>query len=123
MKIAFDIHGTLDTHKVLRTLAQFLTLDVNNVVYIISGPEHDVIAKRLEKLGIDPSRFTIISIVDYLRSKGVKFHMVKSRPFCDEDKWWTSKGDICREQGIELIFDDSIQYEENMPETTTFVLC
>jgi len=123
MKIAFDIHGTLDAEPALRGMADLLAQDANNTIYIISGPRRDRIIRRLRKLGMNPDKFVIVSIVDYLEAKGVEFvDDERGNPFCNEEIWWQSKGDICREYDIEVIIDDSIRYAPNMPATTTFLL-
>jgi len=41
--------------------------------------------------------------------------------WCSEGEWWASKGMICRECGIDLIFDDSYRYKKYMPKSTIFV--
>jgi len=105
-KVAFDIHGALDDDddQMLRKMLEW-SIERGKEVFIISGPPKEQINKELEKLGIDFSNITIISVVEW----------------CSEDEWWASKGMICREYGIDLIFDDSYRYKKYMPESTIFV--
>ena len=126
MNIGFDIHGTLDSSQTLRDFANFLADSPEHTVYIISGPEMDEIVKRLKKIGMDPNRFVLVSIIGYLKADGVKFWKVKvdgeNRLFCDYNTWWGSKGRICKELSISIMFDNQIEYMKDMPETTTFLL-
>ena len=65
----------------------------------------------------------VFSIVDYLMSKGVEMEERKPGHWWASDKdWWGSKGAIAAEEEIDIVIDDSPQYEEYMPEGTTFIL-
>jgi len=122
MKIAFDVHGTLDDDgdKMLRQLMEHLSL--TNDIYIISGPPIEQIKEELDMLDVDYSNITIISVVDFLKSRNVKMEETPKGWFCDDEIWWNSKGMICEEYQIDMMFDDLVQYKRNMPETTKFVL-
>jgi len=122
-KVAFDIHGALDDDddQMLRKMLEW-SIERGKEVFIISGPPKEQINKELEKLGIDFSNITIISVVDWLKQADVKMWQDKKGDWwCSEDEWWASKGMICREYGIDLIFDDSYRYKKYMPESTIFV--
>lgn len=123
-RIAFDIHGTLDhDDDVLLKGILDRCLEIGDKVFIISGPPFIQIIEEVKNLGIDPNRVTIISVVDWLKGKGVKMWMDhKNTWWCEEDDWWSSKGRICSEYKIDMIFDDKVQYLEHMPENTKFVL-
>lgn len=123
MRIAFDIHGTLDDDPlfVLKEIFNSMLM-CGHEVFIISGPPTDQIKKELKALSIPESSVTIISIVDWLLDKKVKMSLdSKGNWWCDEFIWWSSKGNICRNLGIDAIFDDKIEYKANMPETTKFI--
>lgn len=137
MNVAFDVHGTLDNDGdgLLRSILKDFLARWNLVkmdgskskeklyrVFIISGPPKDQIKKELDALEIDYSNITIISVVDYLKRKGYYMWNTSKGWFCNEEVWWKSKGMICEEYGIDMIFDDLIRYKEYMPETTRFVL-
>jgi hypothetical protein len=123
MRIAFDIHGTLDRDRlgILRKLVGSL-LNTNNIIYIISGSPTENIKAMVGLMGIDPKDVIAISVVDYLKSKNVPMHMKGGTWWCDDDIWWKSKGMICAEHEIDVIFDDKIEYKEHMPITTKFIL-
>ncbi len=123
-RIAFDVHGTLDhdADGLLMSILNSCTKDGDDV-YIISGPPTEQVIEEVTALGIDVACITIISVVDWLKANNV--HMWqddKDNWWCDEHSWWASKGEICAEYKIDMIFDDKIQYKKYMPKTTKFVL-
>ena len=123
-RVAFDVHGTLDHDEdnLLRSILDGCLLK-GDEVFIISGPPTDQVTKEIVNLGINPSVVTIISVVDWLKDKGVKMWMDgKKTWWCEEDDWWASKGAICEEYKINMLFDDKVAYLKHMPETTKFVL-
>ncbi len=123
LRIAFDIHGTLDNDPTFVLKKIFIAmLSRGHKIFIISGPPADQIRKELKALGILESSVTIVSIVDWLTEKKVKMSLdSKGNWWCADLIWWSSKGNICRELSIDLIFDDKIEYAKNMPETTKFI--
>ncbi len=123
-RIAFDVHGTLD-HDADGLLMGILNgcIKDKDDVYIISGPPIDQIVKELTSLEIDTAYITIISVVDWLKKNDVyMWQDDKGDWWCDDDDWWSSKGKICAEYGITMMFDDKIKYKRSMPETTKFIL-
>lgn len=123
MRIAFDIHGTLDKDEggILRKLVKSL-LNTNNIIFIISGSPTEGIKARIGLMGINPKDVIVISLVDYLKSKGVPMYMKEGTWWCDDKIWWKSKGMICAEYEIDMIFDDKIEYKDHMPKETKFIL-
>jgi len=128
-KIAFDLHGVLETNttffkKVINALKKF-----GVSIIVVSGPPTTQIISELESLGYTPwyNYFNrIISVVDYLRSIP-NLHMWQDERgnwWTDEPTWWASKGHICKDNKIDLLIDDKIEYfncfEENHP--TKFAL-
>ena len=121
-RIAFDIHGALDDDKdlMLRRILKWAAKEKK--AFIISGPPKDLINKELNNLNIDCSNITVISVVDWLKKSGVyMWQDEKGDWWCSEEEWWASKGMICREYRIDLIFDDSYRYKKYMPKSTIFV--
>ncbi|MBU0958501.1 MAG: hypothetical protein KKB31_01020 [Nanoarchaeota archaeon] len=125
MNIAFDIHGTLDKYKILRDflwlLSRFQHITSNVRVYIISGAPEEQLIKECEELGL-PKKIKIISVVDYLKKKDVEMWQDKNGNWWTfAGEWWPSKGDICREYEIDILFDNDKRYKENIPDSTVFV--
>lgn len=123
-KIAFDIHGTIDSNPKGFKLWMQGMIHLGYKVCIISGPPPFQIRKDLLKFGIlgDIHYHTIYSVVEWLHQQNVPMHMDSNGNWwaSDED-WWNSKGYMCTEFGITDIIDNDIRYAENIPETTRFL--
>lgn len=125
MRIAFDVHGTLDNDPYLVAKEILSSMQrIGHEIFIISGPPVDQIKKEIELLGISPHNVKIISVVDWLQEKGVKMWQDINGNWWSvvESEWWNSKGTICKENYINIIFDDNIKYLQAMPETTKFII-
>jgi len=122
MRMAFDIHGTLDESHILRNFVRGLDSGSDHQIFIISGPPHEQIAEELVQLGIVVDKYQILSVVDYLKNRGTAMWLDENGWWCDEEIWWESKGLICRDYHISMIFDDKIRYKRHMPHFTKFVL-
>jgi hypothetical protein len=112
MRIAFDLHGVLDTYpKIFKPMLKMLK-KINIIVYVISGPEVDNITAELKKLGYDDLVCYIYSVVAELKEDGVNFTYDKNGdPWCDDETWWDAKAKICKKHKIDILVDDSIKYE------------
>ena len=124
LNVAFDIHGALDNdpNKVLYEILYSMWKRGNDI-FIISGPPYKQIEEELIELEIEDYLLKIISVVDHLKSKGVPMWQDENKNWwCDPEPWWASKGMICSEYKIDLIFDDKIEYKHFMPERTKFIL-
>jgi len=131
MKVAFDVHGTIDDASFISksTMRMMLKIfmDSGLDIYIISGPPEEQIHKELKKLGyIEGTHFhydNVFSVVDFIRfNTDVKMTQdEKGYWWCDETFWWDSKGIICEKFGIDIMFDNDIRYKKNMPHITKFI--
>ena len=123
MRIAFDIHGTLDDDPLFVLKEIFNSMLIcDHEIFIISGPPMEQIKGEIRDLGILENSVQIVSIVGWLQMQQIPMKQDSNGNWwCDEETWWNSKGDICRELGIDAIFDDKIEYKANMPETTQFI--
>ena len=122
--IAFDIHGTLnrDPDGLLMGILDGCFKNKDKV-FIISGPPTEQVIEEIVNLGINPAHVIIISVVDWLKENDVyMWQDDKGDWWCDDYDWWASKGKICAEYKIDMIFDDKFEYQKHMPETTKFVL-
>jgi len=116
-KIAFDVHGVLDTHlRELKPMIRMLDI-LGYEIHIISGPSKVQIMKRLKNFGYNEDNFFIYpssrvhSVVNFLEEDGVKFEYKDGNPWTDEQTWWTSKARICKSFDIDYLVDDSLQYK------------
>ena len=111
MRFAFDVHGVLDTHEEYRDLMRQLH-EAGNEIYIISGQPLD----REMQLFLDVYDLTkwhhyYFGIESYLLEEGV--HAPEERPdgkFWPDEIWDPVKAQICKDEGIDMIFDDSPTY-------------
>jgi len=136
MKIGMDLHGVLDgmlCTKVRSSEKSALWLlfvrqmvHSGHEVHLISGPTRSQIIGELVELNIDSNEFTdIFSVVDYLKDHGAKMWQDppdSGRWFTDDSVWWATKGEIAKDLELDIMFDDSQQYAEAMPENVKFVL-
>lgn len=118
----FDLHGIIDTDpsgykQLFRQLR-----DCGHKVFIISGPRKHQLKNELRKLGISKGRDydELFSVVDFLKSKGVKMKQDDNGNWWTGDiDWWSSKAQICRINGVDFMFDDTYTYKQFFANTHT----
>lgn len=115
MKLGFDLHGVLDDlPDTIKTLT-YLVIKSGGEVHIITGSTTKRAIEELEELGLEKgSHFTHVQgLPDYLNMKGkvpVGFNeRFQNNEFSDLD-WNSAKAQYCRENNIDLHFDDTIEY-------------
>lgn len=121
MRIGFDLHGTIDRYpKAFARFMKFIHLS-GGECFIISGPPKKQILEELQKIppiylqSIIRSTKEIISVVDWLKAKGVTMEQDENGNWwAPEDEWWNSKGNICGENKISVLYDDSIKYKPSV---------
>jgi len=123
-KIGIDCHGVIDdTPDFFSTMGE-LFVRAGHQVHIITGASiTDRFIKHLTKnkmyKGIHYTH--LFSITDYLLKKGTKVIWADSNnPWFDTNSWNVAKADYCREQNIDIHFDDSEEYGNYF--TTPFYL-
>jgi len=124
MKIAFDVHGVIaDRSDLFKPLLKMLKENDINVV-IMSGPTKKRIIAELDKLGYTKEHYDdILSVVDYLKGKDVKMWLdYKNDWWASDVDWWKSKSEMCKQNKVDVLFDDSEQYKSGMPPETLFIL-
>lgn len=121
MKIAFDFHGVLQTYPDrLKSILRPLRID--HTLIVLSGPPLSQIYKELTQSGYHRGYHYdyALSVVDWLKDKGVQMELNEHGSwYCDDEKWWSAKAEICKEHGIDILFDDKLEYkkyiEDNNP--------
>lgn len=121
MKVAIDLHGTIDKYpESFSRIIENFNSDKDEV-YILSGPPKKQIKKELKQLKrkyykkIKKNIKGIISVVDWLKTQDVEMWQdEKGDWWTSEENWWSSKGKICKEYSIELVFDDKEKYKEQI---------
>lgn len=123
MKIAFDFHGVLEAYPdkfkvILESLMQ------DNEIIILSGPPYEQIVEELNLSGYFSTRHfdAIISVVDWIKLEGIEMKQHEDKSwYCSDKDWWSSKGNICKQYNIEMLFDDQTEYKEYMDNKTLFI--
>ena len=125
VKFSFDFHGVLDSEtKPYKYLAKSL-LSQGFDVYLITGTmKGDYLTKELNSEGIyEGVHFNkFFSVSDYLIEQGFPCEFIREgNPYFGEiEEWDSAKGLFCAKEGIDLHFDDSVEYEKYF--TTGFEL-
>lgn len=130
IKIAFDVHGVIssDPNRYSLLMNELVSSDIFEV-WIISGPRKKAVAKELETYGIyeDVHYHQIDTIVEYLLEAGEK-HNIKIKNghehyFFDETEWNRAKSEICYNNNIHILVDDTDAYSKYFKNIETiFVL-
>jgi len=114
MKVAFDLHGVITAEpEAYKSVMATLCQTDNSQVWVISGPKRKEIETELKALGFEQNTHYhgIASVVDYLVINGNKFEIDDNGNYWfDENKWWGTKADICRELKIDVLTDDHEEY-------------
>jgi len=110
MKIGIDIHGVITESPEFFSLISKLLVKSGNEVFIITGAS--ITKKILDKLKkYDIHYTTLLSITDYLISKGnkVKFEN-EENPWFNDEVWNKTKSILCKKHNIDFHIDDSEVY-------------
>lgn len=112
MKIALDVHGTIDVWpKLFSLLTRTLSLLCVEIHITTGIPDSLDLRKQLKKWGIYYDK--IFSITDYHVSIGTHIEWdEKGHPHIDDRIWDSTKADYCRKNKIFLAIDDSPIYSE-----------
>lgn len=127
MKIGIDIHGTIDYDPRFWSQAIDLLQALGHTIHIVSGPEEENIMRRLQDLRIATAGLYIESVADYLKDEsGAKYWYENGSIWTTDEIWWSTKAEICRRRGIDLMIDDQVDYYlanwRDIAPNTSFVL-
>ena len=120
MKIAFDVHGVLDTLPEYRELMKHL-MRTGNTIYIISGqPLDQDMEALLDEHGLWDYFHHYRSVETYLLEKGNNNYEVRNgQKFWADEHWDHVKALICEEEEIDMIFDNSLSYAQTFKKVRT----
>lgn len=126
MRIGLDLHGVLDTEPGIFMGFCKVLMKSGAKVFVISGPPSDELKAELNRLGfVQGEHYTdVVSIVDYLKSKGVSMWAENGTWWANDDAWWGSKAEICKELNIRVMYDNTWRYKPyfDKVDKTEFVL-
>ena len=124
MRIAFDVHGTIDTSpEVFKPMMKMFMRSGVDVV-IFSGPPKDQIRNELlmndyEK-GIHYNN--IYSVVDFLKAIDIPMEQDENDNWwCDEKVWWNTKGLMCEAIHVDMVIDNDFRYQHDIEKHATFI--
>jgi len=117
MKIAFDVHGVLDTYKYFRDLLK-THHRIGDEVYIISGQLLDDEMKGfLEQHDLPFTKY--ISVTGELQDRGIELDWSSGLPFAPEELWNPVKAEVCVREEIDVLYDDSNIYKPTFDDIDT----
>lgn len=120
MKVAFDVHGVLDALPEYRALMRTL-YHANHEIYIISGQPLDAeIKELLVEHNLDGFYDEYRSVETYLLAQGnTDYEIRDGQKFWADEHWDHIKAQICEEEYIDMIFDNSPSYAETFKSVRT----
>jgi hypothetical protein len=122
MKLGLDFHGVItDNFKFFANFAD-MVLRSGGEVHIITGARREMFEKQCKEFFNEPIPHSdFFSISDYHIEKGTPVDLSDPDfPKMDSKIWDGTKANYCREQGIDLMIDDSPHYGEHF--TTPYML-
>lgn len=114
MKIGFDLHGVMDKLPFFKLIGELL-VDSGNEVHIITGREWEKLHVEIRERGILLNRHYTnhFSITDYLIKQGENVRWDNpDNPWFDENAWNKAKATYCKENNIDVHFDDTDVYAD-----------
>ena len=119
LKIGLDIHGIIDKYPHLFERLSSDWVRMGNEVHIITGNmETKEIKEQLKEWKISYTHF--YSVSDSLIEQGLAVHWSdRNNPWFEEVYWNEAKAKYCRDNQIDIHYDDSDEYGKHF--TTPFV--
>lgn len=120
-KIGLDIHGVCDKMPEFFSLISRLLVESNHEVHVITGKRaSDGALDEIKSLGIVYTHF--FSIADFHANNGtVMWNDDKGTPWLDGEAWDRTKGDYCKENGIDFHIDDTLRYGDYFSTPFAFI--
>ena len=124
MKVAFDVHGTLDRSPQMIIIWMKMFRESGHDICIISGPPILEIRKHLNEIHGEFFKdfIQIYSVVDWIKDQGIAMDQNENGSwYCNDAHWWRSKAVMCQEFDIDMIIDNEIRYKKHFPGNISFV--
>ena len=110
IRVAMDLHGTLDTYPELRELFNY-AIEKGHEVFIMSGSIKTTLVKELRKFKDLNPKYELISVMDYARSLGIKG---ADEGYIDDDLYWALKSVLCKKYNIQALIDNEPKFGQFM---------
>jgi len=126
MKIGIDFHGVIEDYpEIFKSFLEVL-VKREGEVHILTGPDLLHAYQEVTEAGyLEGVHYTKLhSVVDHLKGREVESWLdEKGRFWASDEDWWSSKALMCEELGLDLMIDDSKEYEPYFEDLgTDFVL-
>lgn len=119
MKIGLDLHGVIDRFPVELCLATRKWLSHGHEVHIVTGSSWHAVNQQISDYHIS---FThAFSIVDYHREILTPMELKESGWWMEPNVWDKTKGEYAARVGLDIHFEDSIEYARWFPTSCTFI--
>ena len=120
MRIAFDVHGVLDTHEEYRQMMRGLHRQ-GNIIFIISGqPLDDEMIALLAEHDLTDHYHFYRSVETFLLEQDIHGYEITAKgKFWIDEVWDPVKAEICHKEDIDMIFDNSPSYAETFKHVDT----
>lgn len=120
MKVGLDIHEVIDKFPEIFIPLTEKWVNRGDEVHILTGQSLDEVKSNLQDI-----HYThFFSIVDHHKKIGTSMWNDDPRGkgwWMDRDVWMRTKGQYAKGSGLDIHFDDSLEYAEYFPSTCTFV--
>ena len=112
LKIGLDIHGVIDLYPKEFAWLSGCWERNGHEVHIITGQEWS----DCEEVCSNIRHVKHFSIVDYHKSIGTAMVLGKDGWWMSDEDWVKSKGEYARNEGLDIHFDDTVEYFKWFPE-------
>lgn len=121
MKIGIDLHGVSDAYPTFFSELSRLFVAAGHECHILTGELiTPALHEQIKRCNISYTH--LFSISQYHKEKGTPMRFdEKNTPWIDDALWVRTKGDYAREQGLDIVFDDTESYGFHF--TTPFIYC
>jgi len=122
MQIGIDVHRVIDAYPELFFKLSHYWKVKGHTIHIITGKEWQKVGPEVDALGIHYDRH--FSIVDHHLKIGTPTYTRSDSPgiWMNADVWNRSKGDYAMSVGLDLHFDDNIEYAKFFPKCCTYIM-
>lgn len=119
LKIGLDIHGVISQKPEVFAMLSNLLVGEGHEVHVLTGSRKEDAVKELEEYRVAYTH--LFSITDHHIEKATTpTHFEEGRPCYPARIWDKTKADYCKEHGIQIHLDDTLEYGKYFREPTFF---
>lgn len=119
LKFGCDIHGVIDRRPEIFAELFCVLIGSGHEVHVLTGSTAEDAKKELDQYGIQYTH--LFSITDYHASNGTPVtHYEDGRPCFASRVWDKTKAEYCKEHGLHIHLDDTMEYAKYFRDQTFF---